>query len=93
MDIQQSLIRMVKTARTAIRVSEQLSAAGHPFALYDEIYGDIADAIYYLIGENAATFSDSATYRILNEDVYSDMHCARLLMLEYLQNSSELQLV
>lgn len=85
MDIQQSLTKMVKTARTALRLSEHFSKIGYPFLLFDDIYGDIADAIYYLVGENTIHFEDSLTFIVLNTDAITDDARITILLKKYLE--------
>ena len=87
MDVQYSLTKMVKTARTALRLSEQLNKIGYPFLLLDEIYGDIADAIYYLIGENTIHFEDSLTFIVLNTDAITDDARITILLKKYLEST------
>lgn len=85
-NIKDALLRMVRAARNAKRLQETYLKNGLDDNAAFQIYGDIADGIYYLIGEHTETFDDSATHRALTVPAFDDEHRVRLLMIEYKRN-------
>lgn len=83
-----ALLRMVKAARRASHVSNALNGIGYHGTPYTDIYGDVADAIYYLIGEETPEFSQSVTFLVLTNDRLSDSGRVDVLLKEYHRNKT-----
>lgn len=80
MDIEAALQRLVHAARKAFYLSEQLEALGYQDTPYSDLFGNIADAIYYLLGEKTETFDQSVTYHALYDDLLTNKERVRILM-------------
>ena len=63
--------KLISTAEKAKHMDEEMVKLGYSDNLYADIFGDIADAIYKLLGENTKTFESSFTYVMLNTDAVS----------------------
>ena len=84
--MEQALLRMLRAAERTKQMDDDLVKRGYSDSPYADIFGDIADAIYYLIGENTDRFEDSMTYIMLHTDAVTD-HCkVSLLMDAYRKN-------
>ena len=63
-----AFVRLIRAAEKAKHMDSEMSKTGYENNLYADIFGDIADAIYDMLGENTNTFENSLTYSILNTD-------------------------
>lgn len=81
--IEKSLTRMVHAASTARTLDHGLLENGFSDTPYGRIFGELADAIFYIIGENANRFEDSLTFIVLHTDAITDEAKASLLMSKY----------
>lgn len=81
-----TLLRMLRAAERTRQMDEDLVKHGYSNSPYADIFGDIADAIYYLIGEQKNRFEDSMTYIMLHTDAITDECKVSLLMNEYRKN-------
>lgn len=86
MDIAETLARLVRTARNAFRADDCLTSLGFGQTAFEKIYGDLADAIYYLIGERSESFETSITHLALNAAHLSDDDRVSMLLAEYEKN-------
>ena len=84
--MESTLFRMLRAAGIAKQMDDDLVKHGYSDSPYADIFGDIADAIYYLIGEQKNMFEDSLTYRMLHTDAITDECKVSLLMDEYRKN-------
>lgn len=85
--MEEALKRMVCVADEAKKMHEFMTGSGYSNTPYTKIYDDVADAIYYMIGEDKAgydTFDQSVTYQVLNSDLDNSAK-ARLLLGAYRQ--------
>lgn len=83
MEIREILRKMVTAGRTAYMCHTSMQDIGYDNTPYFDIYGEIADAIYVLIGENAQTFCESVTYLTLTNLELSIDQCVGILYLYY----------
>ena len=83
MDIRNSLTPLVAAARKAHALNESMMELGYGNNPYQDIFGDTADAIWYLIGENEQTFTESVTYHALTDDDLTTEQRVDLLMKSY----------
>ena len=77
------LIRASETARQMDAAMHDLGYTNNP---YIDIFGEIADAVYYLLGEKKECFEDSATYWALNGDRLSEDDKLTILLEIYRKN-------
>lgn len=78
--MKETLIRMVNAARECMSADRKLQEIGFENTPLFNIYGTIADAIYYLIDEKTDTFEESMTFQVLNDETLSDEECADMLL-------------
>lgn len=91
-NIKDALLRMYRSARDLKKMYETFKAAGFSADSLFDVYGNVADAIYYLIGEDVARFENSITYRILNHPDFQDCtdeEKVDILMAEFRKNYSQ----
>ena len=80
-NVKDALLRMFRSAKTAKEYADKL----HPYETpYDDIYGEIADAIYDLVGEKTENFQDSLTYTVLHAPILEE-RAASMLYYKYRQ--------
>ena len=84
--IRDALLRMVKTAMFLKKMSEAYTVLGLDDNPHHKQYGDMCDAIYYLVGEEVEDFSKSVTYIAITAPFLCDERRAQLLMSEYEKN-------
>ena len=81
------LTHLVKAARDAIHMERVLKEIGYKETPYFGLYGEIADAMYCLIGEETETFTESETHNAINDTYTPDEECAERLMDIYRKNT------
>lgn len=85
--IKDALLRMFRAYRKAMEINEALEKHGYNDTPYSYIAGEIADAIYGIVGEEAPTWEDSVTYAALNAPKLCDERRASMLLYEYRLNN------
>ena len=85
-NVRDALLRMYRASKTAKKFDDVFCDYDTP---YTDIYGDIADAIYYLIGEDTGLFSDSVTYSVLHTENMTESRAVAILLAEYGRNNCE----
>ena len=84
--IKDALLRLVKAGRTAKTMQEAFVTVGlKDNALFD-IYGNILDAIYAIVGERTETFEESVTHLAMTAPILTDERRMELLYSEYKKN-------
>ena len=82
-----ALFRIAKVADSALAVSNAMDSTGFlsgtPFF---DIYGELVDAIYLLIGESAEILEDSIVYRVLHASDLTLKEKTDVLYAKYLWN-------
>lgn len=86
-EIRDALLRMVKATRFLKKMSKAYAVIGWDENPHHEMYGDMMDAIYYLIGEHVNEFDKSVTWLAINAPYLTDERRTELLMSEYLKNN------
>lgn len=86
MSMRDALLRLVSAERKASAISKAIRNAGYSESVYDEIAGEISDAIYCMIGENTETYADSVTCLVLHTDILTDERRVAILLSEYVKN-------
>ena len=89
--MREALLRLVKAGEQAKELDTKLMDLGYSTTPYGLIFGEIADAVYLLIGEENPfdDFRDSTTYQVMTDKVLTDQSKADLLMSEYRQNNCQ----
>ena len=86
MSLRDALLRMAKAERKAQEIAKSMDRAGFRENPMYDIAGEIADAIYYLVGEHTETFDESVTYLVLNTSTLMDERRVAMLLSEYIKN-------
>lgn len=89
MNIEESLKRMIHIAVSSAEADEAMRSIGFSSSPFFEIYGEAADAIFFLIGDRADRFENSVTYRAIHEEGLSEDERLAILMDEYKRNKGE----
>lgn len=84
--IKDALLRMIKTALFLKKMAGAYSTIGLDDNPHLQAYGDMCDAIYYLVREHTEEFTESVTYLVLNAPFLSDERRAEMLMSEFKKN-------
>ena len=85
-EIKNALLRMVTSAIATKKMADAYLTVGLDDNTLHKIYGDICDAIYYLIGERMEDFSKSVTCLAVTAPFLTDERRAELLWSEYVRN-------
>lgn len=80
MKMEKALTRLVQVARKTYCLSEQMDAMGYRDTPFHDIFGEVADIIYDLLGEETDTFDESVTYRALYENTLTNSERVSLLL-------------
>ena len=83
MRMKSALFKLTKAARHAHYFESAIRDAGYSSSPYADIFGDIADAIYELLGEHTETFDDSVTCATLLSFSITNEQCAEYLFSAY----------
>ena len=89
MEAREAFEKLVSVARTAKQNDDKLMELGYTYTPYFEIYGKVMDAIWYLLGENTETLSESITYNAVNYEGYTDEERVDLLMDKFKKQISD----
>ena len=84
-----SLLRLVKAGLATKKLQEAYVTVGLDDNTLFDIYVNILDAIYGLIGEHTNTFEESVTYIVMTAPILSDERRATMLEAEYRKNHPE----
>ena len=84
----EAMVRLVRAGRKANELDESLMDLGYTSTPYSDIYGDIADAIYFMLGEKTETLDQSITYQAITDDSLTDGQCAEKLLSAYTSSLS-----
>lgn len=85
-NVKDALLRMVKAAMKAKELREHYVKMGIDDDPPFQIYGDILDGIYSLVGEHTETFEESVTNIIMNAPALTENRRAKILYGEYVKN-------
>ena len=90
--IRDALLRMYRSAKDLKKMYETFKVAGFSADSLFDSYGNVADAIYYLIGEDVGQFENSITHRVLNHPDFQDVtdeEIVDVLMAEFRKNYTQ----
>lgn len=79
MDTKTVLTHLIKAGRDALHMEESLKKLGYAETPYYDLYGEISEAIYCILGENSDTFDQSTTYAAIHDFFMTDEQCAEYL--------------
>ena len=85
-EIRDALLRMVRTAMFLRKMADAYTTLGLDSNPHHEAYGDLCDAIYYLVGEHTEEFNKSVTWIAVNAPFLTDERRTELLMSAYEKN-------
>lgn len=80
--MEEALKRLVRVAEEAKKMHNFMTKNGYSNSPYTRIYDEVADAIYYLIGEDSKeyeTFDQSLTYIVLHSKASPELKAEILL--------------
>lgn len=86
MDMKKALRLMVTAGRESLKKDTELRNLGYTDTPYLKLHCQIADAIYYLIGETTEDFTNSVTYAAMRADAFTDDGLADFLHMIYAKN-------
>ena len=79
MNTKKVLTHLIRAGRDALHLENTLKEIGYKETPYFNLYGEIADAIYNMIGEETDTFDESVTHAAINDIFTPDEICAENL--------------
>ena len=79
MDVEFVINNLVAAGMKAKELDDAMQKAGYDSNPFFSIYGSIADAVYYMLGEETETFDKSVTYRAFNESMPDEQRAKILL--------------
>lgn len=85
--IRDALLRMVRAGRKAERMLDAYVEVGLNENTINEIYGQILDGIYCLIGEKTSDFENSITHLAMTAPLLTEERRTEMLYAEYRKNN------
>ena len=79
MNTKKVLTHLIRAGRDALHLEKTLKNIGYKETPYYNLYGEIADAIYTMLGEDTDTFDESVTHAAINDIFTPDEICAEKL--------------
>lgn len=79
MDSKKVLTHLIRAGRDALHIERTLNELGYKETPYYNLYGEIADAIYTMLGENTESFDESITHATIHDVYLADEICAEQL--------------
>lgn len=87
--IKDALLRMVRAGKKINKMKDAFLDVGLNDVPLADAYGDICDAIYYIVGEHTNEYKESVTYITMAAPILSDERRTEMLMSEYRNNHPE----
>ena len=80
-NVQEALTRIIKCTRTTMRLAEAVNAElpEKGINLFDGLFGDLMDSLYYLCDEKTFELQESTVYRLIRDDSLTDNQVAESL--------------
>lgn len=72
MDAKKVLTHLIRAARDAIHLERTLDDLGYKETPYYDLYGEISEAIYGIVGEDTEEFDESVTYNVIHDQFTPD---------------------
>lgn len=79
MDTRNVLTHLIRAGRDALHLEQTLTELGYSETPYYNLYGEITDAIYGILDEDADTVEESRAYAAIHDPFMSDEICAEEL--------------
>lgn len=79
MNIKKVLTHLIRAGRDALHLEESLKEFGYGDTPYYNLYGEISEAVYAMLGEETDTIDESITAKAMNDYCTSDEICAENL--------------
>lgn len=79
MDAKRVFIHLIRAGRDALHIEKTLNEIGYKGTPYYNLHGEIADAVYEMLGEETDTFDQSETYAAMHDIYTTDEICAEQL--------------
>lgn len=79
MDTKSVLTHLIRAGRDAIHMEKTLNDIGYKETPYFNLYGEITDAVYAMLGEDTDSISESVAYSAMHDIYTSDEQCAEQL--------------
>lgn len=79
----EALVRIVRSCRKAMQLSEIFSdhvCQGKCETVFDNLYGDLEDSLYFLNDENTSELAENTVDKILKDDSLSDDDATDILL-------------
>lgn len=86
-DLKSVLDPLVSAGRMAYKLDAEMRSLGYANTPYADLFGEIADGIFFMISDREGDFFDSATFRFLTNEHISEEQCVCELMDVYNRNS------
>ena len=87
MNTKKVLTHLIRAGRDALHLEKTLSGLGYKETPYFNLYGEICDAIYSLVGEETETFGESVTHETMTDSLTPDELSAETLAAMYDYNA------
>ena len=84
--MKEALLHLIRASEIARKMDATMNSLGYSNNPYADIFGELADGIYYLLGEKKEYFEDSATHWALNGDVLPEQDKVDILLEVYRKN-------
>ena len=82
-------LRLVKAGLETKKLQEAYANAGIDDNMLMDVYGNILEAIYALLGEHTEEFADSVTHIVMTAPILSDERRAKMLYAEFKKNNCQ----
>ena len=69
--MKEALLHLIRASEIARKMDATMNSLGYSNNPYADIFGELADWIYYLLGEKKEYFEESATYWALTRSILS----------------------
>lgn len=90
MDMKKTITHLIKAGRDAMHLDSTLGNIGYDGTPYFNLYGDICEALYAMLGEDTDSFEQSETYAVMHDCLMPDEMCADQLLPLYFKNACDL---
>lgn len=80
MNTKSVLTHLIRAGRDALHLEKTLTDIGYKETPYFNLYGEITDAVYAMLGEETDALEESMTHAAMHDIYTSDEQCAEQLM-------------
>ena len=79
MNKEKVFVHLVKAGRDAYHLEQKLNGLGYRETPYFNLYGEISEAMYHMLGEKTDSFEESITHAAVHDMLTTDEECAEHL--------------